>query len=168
MNTSRLLLALLALTTGAFAQDKNAAAPADAAKLALAHEAIAATRADKMIDNMSGQMKQLAARLSPAAPTATPEERKQAEELQGKILDLSLAEAKGLIAKMDAIYASVFSEAELKAMIAFYNSPEGQSMIGKQPQIMAQLMPAIQDMQSKLMPKIQQLVEESRAAAVPK
>jgi hypothetical protein len=157
MKITRLLLVLLAMATSAFAQDNPV-------KLALAREAIAAMQVDKMFDGMAAQMKQMATQMAPPSPDATPEQRKKAEELQGKIMDLSTSAAKGMIAKMDQIYADVYSEAELKAMKAFFTSPEGQSMIAKQPQVMARMMPLAQEMQRDLMPKIQQLVEEAKAA----
>ncbi|RXK54763.1 DUF2059 domain-containing protein [Oleiharenicola lentus] len=160
MKKSLLLIAVLALSPAAFADD-------NAAKLALAREAISAMQADKMFDGMAAQMKQMAAQQTRLPASATPEQIKQAEELQGKILDLSMSEAKAMIGKMDAIYASVYSEAELKAMVAFFKSSEGQSMMAKQPQVMAQMMPLIQGMQQSLMPKIQKLVEETKAAAKP-
>ncbi|HEY8994209.1 MAG TPA: DUF2059 domain-containing protein [Lacunisphaera sp.] len=150
------LLALLALAVGARAEE-------NAAKLALAREAIAAIQADKMFDNMTSQMKQMASYYAKADAAATPEAKQKAEALQNKILDLSMGEAKALVAKMDGIYAAVYSEAELKAMVAFFKSPEGQSMMAKQPQIMAQMMPLVQEMQKNLMPKIQKLVEETKA-----
>jgi len=158
MKKTKILLAMLALSTGVFAQE-------NAAKLALAREVIAAMHADKMFDGMATQMKQMATQMAKPAPGATPEQIKKAEELQGKILDLSMNEAKGMIAQMDGIYADVYSEAELKAMQVFFNSPEGQSMLAKQPQIMAHLMPLIQKMQQGLMPKVQKLVEDAKAAA---
>ncbi len=151
---------MLALSSATYADD-------NAAKLALAREAISAMQADKMFDGMAAQMKQMAAQQTRLPASATAEQIKQAEELQGKILDLSMSEAKAMIGKMDAIYASVYSEAELKAMVAFFKSPEGQSMMSKQPQVMAQMMPLVQGMQQNLMPKIQKLVEEARAAAKP-
>jgi uncharacterized protein len=157
MKKSLLLIAVLALSPAAFAQE-------NAAKLALAREAISAMQADKMFDGLAAQMKQMAAQQSQIPASATPEQRQKAEELQGKIMDLSMSEAKLLITKMDAIYASVYSEAELKAMVAFFKSPEGQSMMAKQPQIMAQIMPLVQEMQQSLMPKMQKLIQEARAA----
>lgn len=173
MKTTRLLTVLLALATGAFAQDNNAT------KLALAREAIAALKADKMMEGMSAQMKQMATQMSSSAlpSDATPEQRKIVEEFKFKILDLSMQSTKGMITQMDQIYADVYSEAELKAMIAFFKSPEGESMMAKQPQIMQRVMPLAQSMQSDLMPKMQKLSEEMRtqlmaasskpAAAVP-
>lgn len=152
-----LLLAVLAFSPAAFAQD-------NAAKLALAREAIAAMQADKMFDGMAAQMKQMAAQFSPLPADATQEQRQKAEELQGKIMDLSMNEAKAMIGKMDAIYAAVYSEAELRAMLTFFKSPEGQSMMAKQPQVMAQIMPLMQEMQQNLMPKMQKLIQEAKAA----
>ena len=156
MKFVRLFLAMLPVATGVFAQD-------NAARLALARETIAAMHADKMFDGMAAQMKQMASQMAPVGPETTPEQRKKSEELQGKIMDLSMEAAKGMIAKMDQIYADVYSEAELVAMKAFFTSPEGQSMMAKQPQIMSHLMPLVQQMQRDLMPKIQQLVESSKA-----
>lgn len=160
----QLLAALLAFSGASFAQTNSAPAAADATKLALAREAIAAVHADKMFDGMVGQMKQMAMQTSMLPPEATPEQRKLAEELQGKIMDLSMNAAKGLVAQMDQIYAAVYSEAELKAMVAFFKSPEGQTMMEKQPQIMQHIMPLVQQMQRDLMPQIQRLVEEAKAA----
>lgn len=152
-----LLLAVLALSPAAFAQDNPA-------KLALAREAIAAMQADKMFDGMAAQMKQMATQFSPLPADATQEQRQKAEELQGKIMDLSMNEAKIMIGKMDAIYAIVYSEAELRAMVTFFKSSEGQSMMAKQPQVMAQIMPLMQEMQQNLMPKMQKLIQEAKAA----
>ena len=165
MKTTKMLLALLALTTGLLAQNNPAPAPADAAKLALAREVIAAMHADRMFDGMMVQMKQMASQMAAESlpPNATPEQRQKFEALQGRIMDVSMTATKGLIAKMDQIYASVYSEAELNAMKAFFLSPEGQSMLAKQPQIMQHLMPLVQQMQRDLMPQVRQIVEQAKA-----
>jgi hypothetical protein len=165
MKITRLLLLLAALATGVFAQE-TAPTPAqpDPAKLALAHEVIAVMKADRMFDSMAMQMKQGAAQLAAVPADATPEQRQKATELQDKIVDLSMTAAKGMIAKMDSIYAEVYTEAELTAMKTFFSSTEGQSMLAKQPQIMAHVMPLVQDMQRILIPKIQKLVEDAKAA----
>jgi hypothetical protein len=157
MKKSLLVLALCAFTAAATAQ-------VDATKLALAREAITAMHADKMFDSMAAQMKQMASQYAQVPAGASAEEQKKAAELQAKIMDLSMNEAKALVAKMDAIYAEVYSEGELKAMVAFFKSPEGQSMLAKQPQVMGHLMPLVQEMQGSLMPKIKQLVDEAKSA----
>lgn len=66
------------------------------------------------------------------------------------------------------LVAERYSEAELKALIAFYNSPEGKSVVAKNPKVMAEIMhitgeymgAAMQDMQKDLM----QALQESAAA----
>ncbi len=156
MKNIRCLPVLLALATGAFAQENNAA------RQTLAHEVIAAMHADKMFDGMGAQMKQMAAQMSGNAlpADATPEQRKLLEDFQGKVMDLSMQSAKDMIGQMDQTYAQVYSEAELKAMKAFFVSPEGQSMLAKQPQIMQHLMPLIQAMQRDIGPKIEALANQ--------
>jgi hypothetical protein len=93
----------------------------------------------------------------------TPEQRAIATKMSSQIMALSMETAKGLLGKMDVIYAEVYSEAELKAMKAFFESPEGISMLAKQPQIMQKFMPFVQVMQKEISPKIQKITEEARA-----
>lgn len=156
MKKPLLILALLAFAAGLRADD-------NAAKLALAREAIAAMQMDKMLDAMTAGMKQMAAQSSPLPASATPEQRQKFEAFMGKVVEISMAEAQGMLAKMDAVYAEVYSEAELKAMVAFFQSPEGKSMIAKQPQVMTRVMPLVQQMQQSLMPKMQKLTMDLRA-----
>ncbi|MBP6508588.1 MAG: DUF2059 domain-containing protein [Opitutaceae bacterium] len=157
MKLPKILLATFAFSIGAFAQENTA-------KLTLAREAIAAMHVDKMFDAMAAQMKQMTAQMvnDKLPPQATPEERKILEEFQGKTMDLSMELAKGMIAKMDQVYADIYSEAELQAMITFFKSPEGQSMLEKQPQVMQRIMPLVQSMQRDLAPKIQPLIDEMK------
>ncbi len=162
MKITRLLALLAALATGTLAQTTST----DPAKLVLAREVIAVMKADKMFDAMAAQMKQSAMQITAVPANATPEQRAKATALQGKIFDLSMAAAKGMIAKMDQIYADVYTEAELHAMKTFFSSPEGQSMLAKQPQIMQHVMPLVQEMQRTLIPQVQKLVEDAKTAEV--
>ncbi|MEO7598850.1 MAG: DUF2059 domain-containing protein [Opitutus sp.] len=157
MKKTTLFLALLAFASGAFAEETPA-------KLALAREVISALQADKMIDGMMGQLKQMAAQTSNVPTTATPEQRAKAEKLQTEIMELSMNSAKKLIGQMDQLYAEIYSETDLKAMKGFFTSPEGRSMISKQPQLMQRMMPMMQQMQQELQPQIQSLVAASKAA----
>lgn len=154
MKTFALLTAWFALTAGLFAQ---ASTPPSPAKLALARDVIAALQADKMIDGMLAQMKQMAGQSSAIPADATPEQRAKAEKLQTDILELSMNSAKKMITQMDQLYAEVYSDAELNAMKAFFTSAEGRSMMAKQPQVMQRMMPLMQQMQQELMPQIQAL-----------
>jgi hypothetical protein len=116
-----------------------------------------------MFDNMAGQMKQMVGQMAQLPADATPEQREAFTTFQNKTMDLSIGMAKDLVANADLIYAEVYSEAELNAMKVFFLSPEGQSMIAKQPKIMALLMPVMQDMQRKLMPQLKALADEFQA-----
>ena len=158
-----LLLALAASAVGAAAQE---AAP-DPAKLALAHEAIAAMQMDKAINSMGTQIQQLAKQQLHLPATATPEQQKRADDYMAKVAELTLAEIQSLVTKMDAVYAEIYTDAELKAIITFFKSPEGASMQSKQPLILARVMPITQEMQRTLMPKLQQLTQEYQAANTP-
>lgn len=108
-------------------------------------------------------MKEVASKMT-ARPDATPEQRKKYEALQGEILEITMSSVKGMLAKMDQIFADVYSEAELKAIKSFYSSPEGKSMVAKQPTVMAHIMPLLQEMQRDMEPKIKKLIEQSAAA----
>lgn len=155
MKPTKVLLTLLALSSSSFAQDTSP-------KLRIAREVISAMQSDKMFEGVAAQMKQMAiVAKSPAADT--PEQRKKDEVLQGKIMDLSLNFAKEMMSKMDQIYADVYTEAELNAMKAFFTSPEGRAMSAKQPAVMAQMMPLVQEMQRELAPKITALIKDSEA-----
>lgn len=59
------------------------------------------------------------------------------------------------------IYASVFTEEEIQAVIEFYKSPVGKKFIEKQPELMAQTMQKMQVEMSKIMPKIQADIQKA-------
>jgi hypothetical protein len=156
------LLSLCALAPGAFAEE-------NAAKQALAREAIAAMQVDKMLDNMAGQIRQMAMQRAQLPPTATPEQRARFDAFMGRVTDLAMTEVKSMVTRLDVIYAEVYTEGELKAIVTFFNTAEGKSMLAKQPQVMTRLMPLMQEMQAAMLPKLQKLAQdfeaENRAAA---
>jgi hypothetical protein len=156
MKLTRLAFLLVAFATVAAAQPTPA-------KVALAREAIAAMQADQMFDAMAAQMKQMYSQAVPAPANATPEQRHKYEAIQTQIAQLTMEAAKDLIGKMDVVYAEVYSEAELTSMKAFFSSPEGRSMLAKQPQIMSRAMPLAQEMQRELGPKIEKLIQDMGA-----
>ncbi len=160
------LVACLALLPCLNAQDASptVSLPPDAAQLELAQGVIKAMHADRMFDQMAAQMQKMAAQsIQQGNDKLTPEQRAAAQKLSSQILKVSMDTAKGLLDQMDVIYAEVYSPAELKAMKAFFESPEGVSMLEKQPQIMQKLMPSITQMQKEIGPKIQKLIEDAKA-----
>ncbi|HEY4248632.1 MAG TPA: DUF2059 domain-containing protein [Lacunisphaera sp.] len=136
------------------------------AQLELAREVIKATQFDRMFDQMGAQMQKIAAsQLNLSSPNLTPEQKEAAGKIMGEVMTISMDAAKKMLSKVDTIYAEVYSEAELKAMLAFFASPEGKSMLQKQPQIMQHMMPMVQEMQKEIGPKIQAIVLKARADA---
>lgn len=114
---------------------------------------------------MGAQVKQMATQaLNAAGHESTPAQQEIVEQTIDKVMALTLESSKAMLEKTDVIYAEVYSEAELKTILAFFQSAEGKSMILKQPQIMQRMMPLVQGMQQDLMPKIQHIVEEAKAA----
>lgn len=153
MHRTILLAILFLIPTVGFA--------ADAAQLGLAREVIKAMKADKMLDSMTEQIQQLALQqVNRSAGSASPEAKEQLANMQKEIVAVSMEMAKGLVAKMDEVYADVFSEAELKAMRAFFASPEGQAMLAKQSELMKRMMPMIQEMQRTVAPKVEEIVKK--------
>jgi hypothetical protein len=160
-----LCLALISRLGAAEPVPAPQAAPTPA-QLELAREVIKATQFDRMFDQMGAQMQKIAAsQLNVSSPNLTAEQKEAQGKIMGQVMTISMEAAKQMLAKVDTIYAEVYSEAELKAMLAFFASPEGQSMLQKQPQIMQHMMPLIQDMQREIGPKIQAIVEKAKADA---
>lgn len=158
-----LCLALIARLGAAEPVPTAQTAPAPA-QLELAREVIKATQFDRMFDQMGAQMQKIAAQqLNVSSPEATAAQKEAAGKVMSEVMTISMEAAKQMLAKVDTIYAEVYSEAELKAMLAFFASPEGQSMLQKQPQIMQHMMPLIQEMQKEIGPKIQAIVQKAKA-----
>jgi len=59
------------------------------------------------------------------------------------------------------VYRDSFTQAEVDSMIAFYSSPEGQSVAKKLPQALQNTMAIMQQRTATLMPKIQQMVRDT-------
>ena len=72
------------------------------------------------------------------------------------------------------IYAEVFTTEELNDIIAFYESPQGQKFVAKQPELMQVTMQKMRGVMAEMMPEIQketlklveQLKAENKAAVV--
>jgi uncharacterized protein len=73
-----------------------------------------------------------------------------------KVLAMILQELSWENIKGDYIhlYAEVFTEAEIKDLIAFYESPGGRAYVKKQPELTQKSMVLSQQMMMKIMPKL--------------
>lgn len=61
------------------------------------------------------------------------------------------------------LYMSVYTEAEINELIAFYESPIGQKTLEKMPLLMQESMAINQKYTMKIMPKIIEIAEEMAA-----
>jgi len=59
-----------------------------------------------------------------------------------------------------ALYADTFTDDELQAIISFYKSPAGQTLIKKQPELMKRSMELSQKTMLQVMPKVQAMARE--------
>lgn len=62
------------------------------------------------------------------------------------------------------VYAQVFSKQEVTAMIAFYSSPEGASILKKSPQAMTLTMQEMQPLMMEAVDKVKAAISEETAA----
>ena len=58
------------------------------------------------------------------------------------------------------LYAKTYTESELDAILAFYKSPAGQSMLAKSPELSAQSVQLVQARMSVLQPELQKLAQD--------
>ena len=65
------------------------------------------------------------------------------------------------------LYASTFTADELNGLIAFYESPVGQTYVAKSPDLMQKTMEATSDRMQTLMPRIQKLLMEAMPPPAP-
>jgi hypothetical protein len=134
-------LALMCLTGTAQAQTPSAAA------VATARELIAAKGAADMFDSM---LPGVVERVKASFLQTNPNLSKDLNEVSAKLVtDLNprLATLKDDVVKL---YASQFTEQELKEALAFYKSPVGQKVIANEPKILDQSVLAAEQWASKL------------------
>ena len=118
---------------------------------ALVRRYLAAIHFEQLLDTMMGAtIPVMTENLSKQYPSLTPEQREQI----GAVVRDTMREdfTPKMLAKMVPIYAQTFSESELEAMVAFYESPAGQSIMKKTPS----LAPKSAEVARELLPSMQQ------------
>ncbi len=169
------LLSVSCVAGSALAQSNGAPAAAPApvappptpAQLALAHDAAKAMGADRQIEGMNNQFRQMAISQSAMlAPTgATEEQKAAAAKVQGSIQDLAAEATKNMTSALDTAFAEVFTAGELAAFKAFFTSPEGQAFKAKQQQLSMRLGPKMQQLNEELRQKIGAIMQQAQSAA---
>ncbi len=126
-----------------------------------ARELLKASQAEKLMDEMMGQMDGIMDQSYAAA--GLPEEAKaEWDEVKTGIIDwmaefLNWKEMEPMYVE---IYTSVFTEEELREITAFYQSPIGQKMTAKMPALTQKSMEITMDRMQKKMPELQNRMNE--------
>ncbi len=128
-----------------------------------AKEIIELTDVNKILDQVMAQIKQMQGQMMAQAGISE-SEKERAMALQDKV-QVKMAEAfdmKKIEPKFIDIFTSVYTVEELKAMSDFYKTPEGKSMIEKQPQVLQKSMQVAQNIVQGLLPELQKIIEEAK------
>ncbi|KRG45160.1 hypothetical protein ARC78_02945 [Stenotrophomonas pictorum JCM 9942] len=134
---------------------------------------LAASRAQTMLDAMLPQMEamqsQQFAQLT-AGQALTPEQKARVQRIQQRTSQtlreaLSWSQMRPMYVDL---YKKSFSKEDVLAMAEFYESPAGQSLLDKTPQLMQNLMLAMQQKMTPLLADLEQdldaIIQESEAA----
>lgn len=101
------------------------------------------------------------------AQDLSPEEKVTAKKLMESTMTATFAEMK----KIDwnkifaEVYASVFTAEEIDGLIKFYQSPVGQKLLAKEPELTTATMKKMQVEMAKIMPKLQANMAKAIAEA---
>lgn len=133
-----------------------AAAPACAAEaqpspraMELSKRLFADMHMERMMAGMSQSMApSMAKQIEAASPQLTAEQRQMVVDAVG---DMTRQMTSKMIDRMIPAYASTFSEQELSDLVTFYESPTGQAVINKMPQVMSQVAPMMTEMMPQMM-----------------
>jgi len=151
----------------------GAAVWADNDKEKLAEELLVASETPKMLDQMTGQIEQMQTQMLQKMNIPADKQAEAAafqKQLIAKLTsEFSWQKMKGDFIK---IYTDVYTEEELKGLLAFMKSPLGQKMIAKQPEMMQKALQLTQSKLLTLMPDLEKMeadfVAKMKAAAVAK
>ncbi len=150
------IILLFAVGASANAQDQSKRAAAEEL-LNLVNMKETSEKSSAMIKQMVlAQIQQMRPQKGDAAVSA-----QMTSQIQ-KLMDMISYETSWYRIKEEYItlYSEVFTEPELKDMIAFYKTPSGHALIAKQPEVMRRSMELSQKRTGELMPKIQAMTNE--------
>ena len=140
----------LAAAIPAFAQNASSAS---------VERLLAITRTAAMIDAAYAQAQQMITQSmrQAAGPDVTPEQQARMEELTQRNMATLREELSWPRLRPDFIrmYQETFTEQEIRAATAFYESPEGQSMLAKTPGLMQRSMSLMQSKVQAIMPRLE-------------
>ena len=131
----------------------------DASHRAKAEEMLRLTKTDS---GLHDQLTNLQTRITELAkqqfnlPAPTAEQTALMTEYRGKIQQITAEEVgyEQLRPMIVTLYAASFTDAELDAIITFYKSPAGQTLVSKMPDVAGKTTSTVQDRIKELQPKL--------------
>jgi hypothetical protein len=156
------LSALLIAAALTFSISTRAAPPSDGSINQLLELSKAGKLMDSVFAQMDGIMKASLKQVTKGKPLSADEQaimdKQQARMIAIMKEELSWDKLKDSFVQ---VYRETFSQEEVDGLIAFYQSPVGQSFIDKQPELMKNTMAVMQQRMEPMMQKIQQMAEET-------
>jgi hypothetical protein len=153
----RTLVLFLALSPGLLADDASKASKIDELLRVMNTKATI----DQMYDQLAKQMESASAAAAVQyhiPPDRQPEMAELSKRLAAILSDqMSWEKMKPVYEK---IYADVFDESEIEGLLAFYNSPAGQSFVTRTPLILRKSTEAMQSRLPDLMSAIQKATQD--------
>jgi uncharacterized protein len=128
------------------------------------HKLLEVTHSSTLMDGMMAQMKGIMQQ-SALRAVGHPLDAKEQEILtrnMGKLADAmqgQMAWSK-LEPAITGVYRKNFSQKEIDDMLAFYQSPSGQSLISKMPEVMREGMQLGRDQMNGVVPQMQQITQQ--------
>jgi len=153
------ILAAGPLTAAAQTPSTAAAAPAPVTPKteALVRRLMKAMKFENQVDQMLGAiLPVMAEQQFKAIPHLTEADRALIVETTRQVMRDEFTPK--LLARAVPIYAATFSESELEQMVAFYESPAGQSIIEKMPSMSPKIAAATRDLMPELAPAMMRAI----------
>ena len=100
-----------------------------------------------------------------AGQQPTPDQQKILDDMRLKTVSIFKEQMKWEIIQpvLIDIYQRSFTQEEINGLISFYNSEVGKAVLAKMPTVMQNSTQAIQDLMTPIMPKLQQLQQDTVA-----
>lgn len=157
--TRKLLTYVLAflLTCGALAAYAQTPTDASIRQLLEVTDARALMLSTQEVKNQ--MMEQIKSQLHTLYPEATPEQSAVIDQMMLEMMNLLSKEFSwdALEQSVMGLYRKFYTQAEVNAMISFYSSPEGQSIVKKMPEFTREIVNMIQQRTIALMPELQHI-----------
>lgn len=142
----------------------------DAAKRAKVQEMLDLLHLDRLMDQMMDMVQKQASSMTDAQMNGKgvpPEQKERFDAFQKQLFTFIQTQLSWKAMESDYVdmYSQTFTEEEIDAMIAFYKSPAGQSMIAKTPELTQKSSVLVQKKMVTLIPQMQKMVQDFASTA---